>query len=290
MRAKMGTVEPASPAGERVTLASTITTWRMRRSASSRILHGAEIDLAPRSNRPLKAAEARGAGERFEFTVAFLFGKGEAGFGIAALGRFVADQKRDRRPLISRGLSGRERAADQGLHQPASATSGQRGDMLDEPVAGATLYPAILRIRAAKEYRGQFGAIETAVACDLLDRRSRGGTCPCRGQRTKRGGGTSLDLGDQELRGVPPADRACDRNARHERKTLRLGPVQRDVEPAARPMAALRGEDGPGDEVGIFWKRATDRGTHCGAPFDRFTRSSARRGVRLRPSPSPPRA
>src|SRR5260370_16749914 len=120
MAAKMGTVEPASPACERVTLASTITTWRMRRSALSRILHGAEIGLAPRSNRPLKAAEARGAGERFEFTVAFLFGKGEAGFGIAALGRFVADQKRDRRPLISRGLSSRHPPPHQPLPQPPS--------------------------------------------------------------------------------------------------------------------------------------------------------------------------
>src|SRR6266481_8868094 len=189
--------EPASPACERVTIASTITTWRMRWSALSRVLHTARKSASPpRSNRPLKAAEARGAGERFEFTVAFLLGKAEAGFGIAALGRFVADQERDRRPVISRGLSGRERAADQGLHQPASATSGQRGDMLDEPVAGATLYPAVLRIPAAKEYRGQFGAIETDVACDLLDRRSRGHTCPCRRQRTERGGRTALELGD----------------------------------------------------------------------------------------------
>src|SRR5258706_5462661 len=180
------------------------------------------------SSRSLESAKARCAGERFKFGVAFLFGKRKAGFGIAALGRFVADQKRDRRSLISRGLSGRERAVDQGLHRPASTTRGQRGDMLDEPVAGATLYPAALRIRAAKEYRGQFGAIETDVACDLLDCRSRGGACACRWQRAERGGRTSLGLGDQELRGVPPANRACERNARHESKTLRLGPVQRD--------------------------------------------------------------
>src|SRR6266436_2232085 len=175
----------------------TITTWRMPRNALSRVLqHDTKLGFDLPLNRSLKPAKARGAGERFECTVALLFGKRKAGFGIAALGRFVADQKRDRRPLISRGLSGRERAADQGLHQPASATSGQRGDMLDEPVADATLYPAVLRIRAAKEYRGKFGAIETDVACDLLDRRSRGHTCPCRWQRTERGGRTSLDLGD----------------------------------------------------------------------------------------------
>src|SRR5258708_23652538 len=198
-----GTVKRVSPTCDRVTIASTITTWRMPRNALSRALqHDTKFGFDLPLNRSLKAAKTRCAGECFEFKVARLFGKGEAGFGIAALGRFVADQKRDRRPAISRGLSGRERAADQGLHQPSSATSGQRGDMLDEPVAGATLYPAVLRIRAAKEYRGEFGAIETAVACDLLDRRSRGGTCPCRWQRAERGGGTSLDLGDQELRGV----------------------------------------------------------------------------------------
>src|SRR6266478_2533282 len=197
-------------------------------------------------NHPLEAAEARGAGERFEFTIALLFGKGEAGFGIAALGRFVADQERDRRPVISRGLSGRERAADQGLHQPASATSGQRGDMLDEPVAGATLYPAVLRILAAKEYRGQFGTIETAVACDLLDRRSRGGACACRWQRAERGGRTSLGLGDQELRGVPPADR-CVRARSEPRKkdtAAQAGSARCRTSRAADGRAARRGCSG----------------------------------------------
>src|SRR5258705_11226262 len=164
------------------------------------------------SNRSLESAKARCAGERLKFGVAFLFGKRKAGFGIAALGRFVADQKRDRRSLISRGLSGCERAVDQGLHQPASTKGGKRGAMLDEPVAGATLYPAALRIRAAREYPGQFGAIETDFACDLLDRRSGRGTCPCRRQRTERGGRTARDLDDQELRRVPPADRACERD------------------------------------------------------------------------------
>src|SRR5258707_14353536 len=109
MAAKMGTVERASPACERVMIASTITTWRMRGSALSRVLHTARKSASPpRSNRPLKAAEARGAGERFEFTVAFLLGKAEAGFGIAALGRFVADQERDRRPRSEERRVGKE--------------------------------------------------------------------------------------------------------------------------------------------------------------------------------------
>src|SRR5258706_12584894 len=76
------------------------------------------------SNRSLESAKARCAGERFKFGVAFLFGKRKAGFGIAALGRFVADQKRDRPPLISRGLSCRARAVAQGLHQPPSPPRG----------------------------------------------------------------------------------------------------------------------------------------------------------------------
>src|SRR6266851_2874131 len=121
----------------------TITTWRMPRNALSRVLqHDTKLGFDLPLNRSLKPAKARGAGERFECTVALLFGKRKAGFGIAALGRFVADQKRDRRPLISRGLSGRECAVDQGLHQPASAIRGQRRNMLNQPVAGATLYPA----------------------------------------------------------------------------------------------------------------------------------------------------
>ena len=113
------------------------------------------------SNRSLESAKARCAGERLEFRVAFLFGKGKAGLGIASLGRFVADQKRDRRSPIARGLSGRERVVDQGLHQPASAIRGQRGDMLDQPIAVATLYPAGGGIGAPLEYRWQFGGIQT---------------------------------------------------------------------------------------------------------------------------------
>ena len=94
MAAKMGTVERASQTCERITIVSTITTWRMRRSALSRVLqHGAEIGVGRRSNRPLEAAKPRGAGERFEFTVPLFFGEDEPGLGIASLGRFVTDVK-----------------------------------------------------------------------------------------------------------------------------------------------------------------------------------------------------
>jgi dodecin len=46
-----------------------------------------------RSDHSLKPAKAEGAGERFEIRIALLLGEGEAGLGIASLGRLVADQE-----------------------------------------------------------------------------------------------------------------------------------------------------------------------------------------------------
>src|SRR4249919_3359190 len=45
-------------------------------------------------------------------------------------------------------------------------------------------------------------------------------------------------------------------------ETFGLGPVERNVEPAARPMAALRRQYIPGDEVGVLAPRAADRCGH----------------------------
>jgi hypothetical protein len=137
----------------------------------SRVLqHGAEIGVGRRSNRPLEAAEARGAGERFEFTVPLLFGKRKTGLGIASLGRFVTDVKRDRRPCVAGRRTRSERVVDQSLHQPAPAMGGARRHMLDQPIAVTALDPAGACIRAPPQYRG---AIEARVACGLLARRRR---------------------------------------------------------------------------------------------------------------------
>src|SRR6266403_4257137 len=114
MAAKMGMVEPASPTCDRVTIASTITTWRMRRSALSRVLqHDAELGFDLPLNRALKSAEARRAGECFELRMPLLFGKKESGLGIASFGCLVADVKCDRRAREAGSSSGRQRVVDQ---------------------------------------------------------------------------------------------------------------------------------------------------------------------------------
>src|SRR3954451_8119648 len=84
------------------------------------------------SNRPFEPTKAGRAGERFECRIALFLGKGEAGLAVASLGRLIADQERDRRALVAGSLSCRERMADQGLHQPASAMRRPRRDMFDQ--------------------------------------------------------------------------------------------------------------------------------------------------------------
>jgi hypothetical protein len=51
---------------------------------------------------------------------------------------------------------------------------GQRGHMLDQPVAVAALYPAICGVAAALEYRFRVGRVEAALGGDFRDRGSRG--------------------------------------------------------------------------------------------------------------------
>src|SRR6187399_3646948 len=91
-----------------------------RGSRSSAERASANYERALR-DRAREAAEARRTCLRFERRIALLFGEGEACLGVAALGCFIADQKRDRCPLVARSPAGLQRVLDQGLHQPAPA-------------------------------------------------------------------------------------------------------------------------------------------------------------------------
>jgi hypothetical protein len=59
-------------------------------------------------------------------------------------------------PRKPRGLSGRERMADQGLYQAVSTMRWQYCHVLDQPIAVAALHPAAGAIGPAPEYRGEF--------------------------------------------------------------------------------------------------------------------------------------
>src|SRR3984893_12509743 len=147
---------------------------------------------------------------------------------------------------------------DQGLHEAAPAMRRQRRHVFEQPIVVAALHPAIGGVGAAPKYRCQFGPIQPRLVSRFLDRRPRGGTGPGRGQGAECGRRLSFDLGNDELRSVPPRLPLCGSDPLHKSKALRFGPVQRDVEPAARQGTALRRQDVAGDESGIV--RA------CGSP------------------------
>jgi hypothetical protein len=199
--------------------------------------------------------------QSLEIGMPLFLGKGEAGLRITSLRRLVADQKGDRRPLEARSFSCRKRMVDQCLHQSASAMQWQRRDVFDKPVVLATLYPAAVRISAAPKYRSQLGRIQPRVFGRFLDRRSPGATRPGRRRGAECGRRLSFDLGNDELRNVPPRLPVCGGNPFYKGKALRFGPVQRNVEPAARPVPALRGHYRPCDKGGIVDLCPPDRKT-----------------------------
>src|SRR5262249_14515412 len=150
----------------------------------------------------------------------------------------------------------------------------QRRDMLDQPVTVAGLDPAIVEIGAAPEYLAR---TRSGLAGHLLDRRDRRVICSGDRQRTKCGGRPSVHFGNDEVRGVPPGALPRRRELFDEIENLRFRLRQRDVEPAARAMAALRRQDVGGDKAYVLGACGPDRGCHYG-PI-RITRSSTRRGI-----------
>jgi hypothetical protein len=58
---------------------------------------------------------------------------------------------------------------------------------------------------------------------------------------------------------MPPRAGSRGRDLLDEGETLRLVPAERDVEPAARQQAALRGQDVAGNEACVFVARGADR-------------------------------
>jgi hypothetical protein len=281
----MGTVERASRACERVTIASTITTRRMRRSVLSRVLqHGAEIGLALRSNRPLEPAKARGAGERFEFMIPLFFGEDKPGLGIASLCRFVTDVKRDRRPRVTGRRSGSKRVIDQGLHQPAPAMGGARRNMLNQPIAVTALDPAGARIRAAKEYRGQFEPSRPMSPAISSIAARADAPVPLAGMAHSAAAGIPSASAIQNCE-TCHQDCVCASamrrtNARHSASgpfsAMSNQPRGRWPRCAAKIVQAIKSAfSGSARRI---------RGTHGGAPPILLTRSSARRGIRPRSS------
>src|SRR5690242_7246160 len=123
--------------------------------------------------------------------------------------------------------------------------------MLDQPIFVAALDPALSRIGAARIDRSEVGIADCLVARHLLDRRAHGCTRSARRHGAERSRGFAVSLGDPELRDVIPGAWFGDRELSQEVEHLRLAPVERDAEPAARPRAALRQQDGAGDEIGV---------------------------------------
>src|SRR5882757_3414667 len=100
------------------------------------------------SNRAFKPAKARRAGEGLEFRMPLFLREGEAGLGVASLGRVIADVEYDAGAPVAGSLSGRQRVVEQGLHQTLPAVRRLGGDMLDQPVVVIAGRPACSGIGA----------------------------------------------------------------------------------------------------------------------------------------------
>ena len=176
-----------------------------------------------------------------------------------------------------------QRVLDQGLHQPAPAIFRQRGDMLDQPVALAALNPAIRRIGATPEDRRAPTGRARLVATSSIAARTAA-RVPDAGKAHSEAAGFPSTSAMMNCETCHHED-AC-AVAIRSTKSRHCGSSQ----PSA--MSNQPRGSGPRCEARILRAMKLASSARAGriAGSDRpaaIRRSSARRGIRLRSSPSP---